>query len=104
MKVTIDSNEPLSKALRVMGAMYNVTVVVAEDGMSARTPPVKGGPTPASPRANVRRARKKLAAQPANSVNNVEVRSWALENGMTVSNRGRLPEQVVAAYRDAHQL
>jgi hypothetical protein len=104
VKVTIESNEPLSDALRVLGAMYDVTVVVAEDGMMARTPPVKGGPTLSSPKANVRRARKKLAAQPATSVSNVEVRSWAQENGMTVSNRGRLPARVVAAYRDAHRL
>ena len=104
MKVTIDSNEPLSDALRVLGAMYDVTVVVAEDAMSEPTSPARGGPTPASPKVGVRRARKKLAAQPATSVDNVEVRSWALENGMSVSNRGRLPARVVAAYRDAHQV
>jgi Lsr2 len=104
VKVTIDSSEPLSDALRVLGAMYDATVVVAEDGMSAPTPPAKGGLSPASPKARVGRARKNLAAQPATSVNNVEVRSWALENGITVSNRGRLPARVVAAFRDAHQL
>ena len=104
MKVTIDSNEPLSDALRVLGAMYDVKVVVAEDDMSAPAPLAKGGPSPASATVRVRRARKKLAAQPATTVNNVEVRSWALENGMTVSNRGRLPARVVAAYRDAHKL
>ena len=104
VKVTIDSNEPLTGALRVLGAVYDVTVVVAEDGMSARKPPVKGSATPSSPKASVRRARKKLAAQPAASVSNVDVRSWAQENGMTVSNRGRLPARVVAAYREAHRL
>jgi len=105
VKVTIDSNELLSDALRVLGAMYDVTVVVAEQGKSSPTSPAKGGSTtPASPKVGVRRARKKLAAQPATSVDNVEVRSWALENGITVNNRGRLPARVVAAYRDAHQL
>jgi hypothetical protein len=84
--------------------MYDVTVGVAEDGVSAPTPLAKGGPTLATSKVRVRRARKKLAAQPASSVSNVEVRSWALENGMTVSNRGRLPARVVAAYRHAHQL
>lgn len=104
MKVTIDSNEPLSAALRVLGAMFDVTVVAAEDAMSAPTPPAKGGPALASQSVRVRRARKRVAAQPATSVSNVEVRSWALENGMTVSNRGRLPTRVVAAYWDAHRL
>jgi len=104
VKVTIDSNEPLSDALRVLGAMYDVTVVVAEHGKSSPTSPARSGPSAASPKVGVRRARKKLAAQPATSVDNVEVRSWALENGITVSNRGRLPARVVAAYRDAHQL
>ena len=104
MQVTIDSSEPLPAALRVLGAMYDVTVVVAEDQVSAPTPAAKGGPTLASPKVGVRRARKKLAAPPVTALKNVEVRSWALENGMTVSNRGRLPARVVAAYRDAHQL
>ena len=30
------------------------------------------------------------------------IRAWALEEGITVSDRGRLPAHVIAAYRDAH--
>ena len=30
------------------------------------------------------------------------IRAWALEEGITVGDRGRLPAHVIAAYRDAH--
>ena len=30
------------------------------------------------------------------------IRAWALEEGITVSDRGRLPAHVITAYRDAH--
>jgi hypothetical protein len=102
VKVTIDSNESLSDALRVLGAMYDVTVTVAEDETAASTP-VDSNPAPASRRVRGRKPKKGLAGKAKASVTNLEIRSWALENGMTVSNRGRLPAQVVAAYRDAHQ-
>lgn len=103
MKVTIESNESLSDALRVLGAMYDVTLVVSEEGTAAVAPATASSPTSAAEKVRVRKGRKKQAAVPAANVSNVEMRSWALKNGMTVSNRGRLPARVVAAYRDAHQ-
>lgn len=33
---------------------------------------------------------------------NAEVRSWARENGLTISDRRRVPASVMAAYRSAH--
>lgn len=33
--------------------------------------------------------------------NAVEIRRWARENGFSVSSRGRLPESIQHAYRDA---
>jgi Lsr2 len=102
--ITIDSNESLADALRVLGAMYDVTVIVAENGTSTPTSTAASGPPSGSRQARVRKSSKKLAAGPQVGANNVDVRTWALENGMTVSNRGRLPARIVAAYRDAHQL
>ena len=30
------------------------------------------------------------------------IRAWARENGYTVSDRGRVPESIIAAFNDAH--
>ena len=104
VQITIDSNEPLEDALRVLGAMYAVTVTIAENNTAAATQPPRNASAPSSQRVRVRKPSKKLATKRAAKLDNVEIRSWALENGVTVSNRGRLPARVVAAYRDAHQL
>ena len=54
-----------------------------------------------------RKARKATAAgSPANVAprgQSEEVRAWARERGMDVSDRGRLPAQVIAAYQEAHK-
>jgi hypothetical protein len=35
-------------------------------------------------------------------VSTLELRSWARQNGFTVSERGRVATKVIAAYRAAH--
>ncbi|MDZ4249202.1 MAG: histone-like nucleoid-structuring protein Lsr2 [Candidatus Nanopelagicales bacterium] len=41
-------------------------------------------------------------AAPGVAASNREVRAWALESGLAVSDRGRLPAGIIAAYRAAH--
>jgi hypothetical protein len=52
-----------------------------------------------------RRGRRSTAAgagQPAfNGVDTAAVRAWAAANGLTVSPRGRIKDEVLQAYRDA---
>ena len=95
MKVTIDSSDSLLDAVRVLGALYDVTLTASEP---------TNGTSPASALVKVRsrKPRSRHGVGPAVGASDVEVGSWALENGMTVSDRGRLPGRVVAAYRDAH--
>ena len=87
MKVTIDSSEPLTDVLRVVGAVYGVELAVSGDVAATATPAKakRGG-----------RARRTAA------VTNGELRSWARQNGFAVSGRGRVPATVVSAYRAAH--
>lgn len=101
MKVTIDSIDSLSDALRVLGALYDVTLTVSED--EAASEPLTATSPVSTRKVRPRKPSKRHAVEPAVGASNVEMRSWALENGMTVSNRGRLPGRVVEAYRDAHQ-
>jgi hypothetical protein len=138
VRVTIDSTEPLDEVVRVLGAMYGVTLVVSESepqSLPSPTPDLDAGtaspateaetaapsstadataetpsqaavpetmkprrkrPSPGGGRAS--RARKTVP----NGAGNAQIRSWARENGYTVSERGRVPATIVAAYRDAH--
>jgi len=117
VKVTIDSSEPLDDALRVLGALYDVTLVVSPSVVdssgeaqgeiparparpgarlsrrgtaterSLRTPKGRGG-----------RARKHVAP-----VRTADLRTWARDNGYAVSDRGRVAASVVQAYDAAHE-
>jgi hypothetical protein len=117
VKVTIDSSEPLDDAIRVLGALYDVTLVVspsvadssseAQERVAARV--VRAGARPPrraaakeravrTPKGRGGRARKNAAP-----VETAELRSWARDNGYAVSDRGRVAASVVQAYDAAHQ-
>jgi hypothetical protein len=122
MKITLDSTEPLEDALRVLGAMYGVRLVVAgdvdatrpiEDGASKTAPTPEGqnrqGSGSKQSRPNAAKATPGSGRSGGRSVSgasgratNAEVRAWARENGLRVSDRGRLPGAVMAAYRSAN--
>ncbi len=122
MKVTIDSTEPLQDALRVIGALYNVTLALAEpanapvtnpptrttrttrterlgaiaDRGSAAQPPQQAA-APRSARRQSRRAANAAAAPKAS-----EIRAWAKANGHQISDRGPMPAAVITEYRQVH--
>lgn len=123
MKITLDSAEPLEDAIRVLGAMYNVQLVVSSK--QETTQPVENGSSRAlsasakAPRRQ-RRSRRdngqsaaggaidssgksesRVVASGMASPSNAQVRSWARENGFSVSDRGRLAASVMAAYHSA---
>jgi hypothetical protein len=52
--------------------------------------------------ANKRKSRSSSEAARAKRQRNAEIRTWALENGVTVSKRGQLGQDIVAAYEAAH--
>jgi len=129
LRLTLDSSEPLEDAMRVLGALYGVTLVVSpedQDGTrparkTASTPGKKSANKPAGNKKTVNRASVAKKARPVmpstktaasrpeqktvrrsvGASSNAEVRSWARRNGLAVSDRGRLPASVVAAYRNA---
>jgi Lsr2 len=122
LKLTVDSSEPLDEAMRVLGALYGVTLVVSKDEPDMRPPtkktasrPAKGRRTVSGRQAAARATRsgasavsadavkptKASASRSSGSPNNAEVRSWARQTGLTVSDRGRIPASVMTAYRDA---
>ena len=51
---------------------------------------------------NKRKPRSSSEAARAKRQKNAEIRAWALENGVTVSKRGQLGQDTIAAYEAAH--
>jgi len=114
LKLTLDSSEPLEDAMRVVGALYGVTLTISGDGERAskpaqnkkatRRPSAARKARVAAPTADAKAegAKRKTASRSAGLPGNAEVRSWAREQGMTVSDRGRVPASVMMAYRKAH--
>jgi hypothetical protein len=109
MRISIDFTEPLEDAIRVVGAAYNVTLTVATTHEGSTTAPAmtaesRGRSRPAAGNGARTRASGRgrgRAGQRVAKVSNEVLRSWARENGHMVSDRGRIPKSVVAAYSDA---
>jgi len=143
VKLTLDSSEPLKDAMRVVGALYGVKLVLAREVPQPGAPvdetepdtqgqPSQGGDPVAArkPRRNRRTAtgdktrpskpassarsgfprtgaepevaEQNTAAEPPGAVSNADVRAWARQNAVSVSDRGRVPASVLSAYRKAH--
>jgi Lsr2 len=128
VKLTLDSTEPLDDAMRVVGALYGVTLAVsaeeAEEPPSieekstsparrrrsarGRTPSGKARTATTAVRTgasaeSIQEAEKTPPVPPVSDVapSNAEVRSWARQSGLTISDRGRIPAAVVTAYQDS---
>jgi hypothetical protein len=116
VKLTVDSSEPLQDTLRVLGALYGVTLVVSPATENGARPAAQAA-TKGSKRsvARARRSRelvsesraaksKRMNAETSvGPVTNADVRAWARETCITVRDRGRVPSSVVDAYRQSHQ-
>jgi hypothetical protein len=115
MKVTIDSAEPLADALRVVGALYNVTLAevtqpgLSEDSASTSGPSAKANGKPSRRAAASKPGGRAAARKPrgsatkSTSASTSDIRAWALASGHKVSDRGSLPAAVKSAYAEAHK-
>lgn len=57
---------------------------------------------PANKRSKARKSRSSSKAARVKRQKNAEIRAWALENGVTVSKRGQLGQDTIAAYEATH--
>ena len=119
--------------MRVVGALYGVTLVLSKEEQDVPKPTMTKATQPtrktaSKPAPSKRAAKRKpttarnarpaasstsvepvrsaraAAARSAGHPSNAEIRSWARQNGLTVSDRGRLPASVVTAYRNAQSV
>ena len=116
---------PLEDAIRVVGALYGVTLVLSSDDQDASKPVTehpnglakrkrtargkssvtrRARPVASAADADAAQSEQQAAQRSVRSPSNAEVRAWARENGLTVSERGRVASSVMTAYRDAHNL
>jgi nucleoid-associated protein Lsr2 len=123
MQLTIDSTEPLDRVLKVVSSLYGVELaVVSTSEQPAREPSAPR--TPTARRTQAQRTTKKSApAAPArkaaagngkptagnggsrrSSVSDLgAVRSWARANGFQVSDRGRVSNAVLQAFKEGNR-
>jgi hypothetical protein len=108
LRISIDSTDSLDDVIRVVEAAYNVTLTVSTTNEArttappAMTPKSGAGSRAATAKgAQAKSNRRGRPAQQVARVSNEVLRSWARENGHTVSDRGRIPKAVVAAHREA---
>jgi hypothetical protein len=118
LKLTVDSSEPLEDAVRALGALYGVTLVISHDavetGRSVRKSPNRRSDARGRKRSSQTRARtggpvaRRGGAARANSrsradgaAGSAEVRAWARQEGLAVRERGRIPAAVKMAYQEA---
>jgi hypothetical protein len=116
LKVTIHSTEPLDDALRVIGALYNVTLNAVDETTPSQEPGVARGSqrsalsngnssrrsTSTTSRRGSHNRKPKREGRSAPSVSTSEIRSWAQANRHAVSSHGTLPASIKAAYAVAH--
>ena len=113
MKVTIDSSEALADTLRVIGAVYNVTLAQVHETTGAAKPDGSvsaPSPSPKSDRKQTRQSRtqkptrtpatrtRQRPAPKATAAAAADIRAWANANGHPVNDRGPLSATVRAAY------
>jgi Lsr2 len=92
MQVTFDSAEPLDRVLKVLGSLYSVELTVSGRAGSRGSRSATGS----RPAGRGTRGPRRGSAAAAS-----DVREWARANGYEVSERGRMSNALVAAYRDS---
>lgn len=109
MKISIDSSDSLDDALRLVGALYGVTLQAGGAAESANGDGAVRGRSSRSQngRATSRagRARRSTGGRRTSRRRGptaTDVRQWARDNGMAVNDRGRIPTAVQAAFREAN--
>jgi len=110
VKVTIDATDSLSDTIRVINALFDVTLAEVDGGKGTTVPARRPAPRPrpaasASKRANVKvsngPARSNRSTSPPTPASASQIRAWARANGHVVSDRGAIPAAVRAAFEAA---
>ena len=110
MKVTIDATDSLSDTIRVINALFDVTLAQV-DGDNGRTATARRSAPPRKPEASAsKRSTAKVSTRPVRSNRSTspttpasasQIRAWARANGHVVRDRGTIPAAIRAAFEAA---
>jgi hypothetical protein len=114
VRLTIDSNDKLDQVLEAVGALFGVKVTTggetpatdnssASNGAAAPASRRRGAAKKAPASRGAGRGRASSSRASRSRPDSGAVRAWAKENGYDVSDRGRIPSQVVNAYQEANR-
>lgn len=106
VKISIDSAEPLHDVLRVISALYDVTLAVTTSNDAGQTTPAianRDSSTPTRGKTATKSRGRGRSTKKLGRVSTAELRSWAQENGHPVSDRGPIPAAVSVAYQQAQR-
>jgi hypothetical protein len=106
LRLTIDSSERLDDVLQAVGGLFGVRVEVAAGSRPSksttrgrRTRVTRGAKAATTSRRTTGRRPARKAAGRASGA--ADIRAWARANGQQIADRGRIPSDVVSAYRAA---
>jgi Lsr2 len=111
MQITIDSSDSLENAIRVVGSLYGVELTVTSSGAvtgsegsetaTAQAPATASGRASKKAAAGKRTTGRSRRSEGSGSAPSdlAAVRAWARDNGFQVSDRGRVSNTVLEAYR-----
>jgi hypothetical protein len=106
MQITVDSNDRLQDVLRLVGSLYDVELTVAggdaAEGAAAQNGTRKRASAKRGPAGGARRRPRRTTSR-ADAPDLAAVRAWAREHGHQVSDRGRVPNAVLDAYKESAQ-
>ena len=109
MKVTIDATDSLSDTIRVINALFDVTLAQV-DGDNGRTATARRSAPPRKPEASAsKRSTAKVSNRPVRRNRSTsptpasasEIRAWARANGHVVRDRGTIPAAIREAFEAA---
>jgi hypothetical protein len=104
MQVTIDSGDSLDQALGALAALYGVRLTTVEDKQSAGAQPEAASARPrkrSTRRSDTSGRTRRPSKRPPSPAkpDQATVRTWARERGLQVSDRGRVSNEILEAYR-----
>ena len=109
VKVTIDATDSLSDAIRVINALFGVTLAEVDGDDGRAVPARRSAPTRTPEASSSKRSNAKVSKGPARRNRPVpaarasasEIRAWARANGHVVRDRGAISAAVRAAFEAA---
>lgn len=103
MQLTLDSKQPLTDVLRVVGALYGVTLTADAANHHTADTAVANRARSARSRGTHSRSTVRGRGGTSGAASTADVRAWARAHDYAIGVKGPIPAAVVASYQVAHR-